>query len=314
MIDVAKQTGADAVKFQVFSAQTIAADTQDPRTIVRRGVFVKKDTKLIDLYRSNELPRSWLPKLADYAKKLGIIFLATPFDEQAVDQLEAVGVPMHKVASYEMQDVPLLRKIAATKKPILLSTGMAYLQDIAASLGVLKRAESGPVVLLHCRSIYPTPVDQVDLLAMEVMRKRFRLLVGFSDHTLGIGVPIAAASLGAVVVEKHFILNDGISTIDDKFSLTPQELKTMITAIREAQAALGSLIKKPTQAEVKEKLLVGRSLWVVEDIRRGEKFGLNNLKSLRPGIGLSPMLIDQVLGKRSKKDITKNSPLKRSYY
>ena len=130
MIDVANQAGADAVKFQVFSAETIAANTQDPRTIVRRGVLVKKDTKLIDLYRPNELPRSWLPKLADYAKKLGIIFLATPFDEQAVDQLEAVGVPIHKVASYEMQDVPLLRKIAATKKPILLSTGMADLNDM----------------------------------------------------------------------------------------------------------------------------------------------------------------------------------------
>jgi pseudaminic acid synthase len=314
MIDVATWAGADAVKFQVFSAGTIAVDTQDPRTIVRQGVFVNKNTKFIDLYRSNELPRTWLPTLSDYAKAKGIMFLATPFDELAVNQLEAVGVPMHKIASYEMQDVLLLRKIAATKKPILLSTGMAYLQDIAASLEVLKRAESGPVVLLHCRSMYPTPPDQVDLRAMEAMKRKFHLPVGFSDHTLGIGVPIAAAALGACVIEKHFKLDDGVQTVDSKFSLTPGQLEIMINGIREAQVALGTGKKTPTQAEKKEKLAGARSLWVVKTIRKGEKITHENVKSLRPGIGLSPMLIDQVLGKRSKKDIAKNSPLKRGYY
>lgn len=308
MIDVAKQAGADAVKFQVFSAGTIAADTQDPRTIVRRGVLVKKDTKLIDLYRPNELPRSWLPKLADYAKKLGIIFLATPFDEQAVDQLEAVGVPMHKVASYEMQDVPLLRKIATTKKPILLSTGMAYLQDIAGSLRVLKRAESGPIVLLHCRSIYPTPVDQVDLLAMEVMRRKFHLPVGFSDHTLGIGVPIAAVALNACVIEKHFMLDDGVRTVDNKFSLKPAELKLMVEAIRQADKARGKQQKRPTVLELKERRY-RRSLWIVKKVKRGEKFTPDNVKSLRPGLGLSPLKLDWVMGKSATMDLTSGTPL-----
>ncbi|MBI2010389.1 MAG: N-acetylneuraminate synthase family protein [Candidatus Chisholmbacteria bacterium] len=204
----------------------------------------------------------------------------------------------------------MLRKIAATKKPILLSTGMADLKDIAASLTVLRQAKSGPVILLHCRSTYPTSPQDVDLRAIETMRQRFKLPVGFSDHTLGIGVPTAAAALGAAVIEKHFYLDDGVHTVDDKFSLNPGELTTMVKWIKQAEAAVGKARKKPTPAELKERMW-RRSLWVVREIKAGELFSKESVKSLRPNLGLSPLYIDQVLGKRAKKNITKNTPLTR---
>lgn len=310
MIDVAAEAGVDAVKFQVFTAAKLAADTDDPRTLLRakeKRVFVEKDTKLIDLYRENELPRIWLPELAKYAQQKGLIFLATPFDSEAVDQLEAVEVPAYKVASYELLNVPLLRKIASKRKPIILSTGMATLGEIEFALQVVHPC---PTILLHCNSIYPTPPDQVNLCAMETMREAFpHCPIGFSDHSLGITVPLAAVALGAKVIEKHFFLDDNERALDDKFSLTPRELKLLVEGIRTVEQALGSSEKKPSPKEEWEKVQARSSLWVIKDIQKGEVFSEDNINSLRPGIGLSSQFYDVVIGKKAARNMKAQTPL-----
>lgn len=312
MVEVAAEAGADAVKFQLFKAEKIAVDTTDPRTIVRvseKAVFVDKDTKLIDIYKSNELPPEWIRPLAEHARKVGIMFLTAPFDIDSVDVLAAVNVPAYKIASPEMLDVPLLRKIAATKKPIILSTGMADIAEIKQSVGVLKRAGNDKIILLHCNSVYPTPPDEVNLKSIDKMRKSFNCPIGFSDHTLGIHIPIAAVARGACVVEKHFILDDGVKTIDAKFSLTPSELKMMVKTIHEVERALGKEIKKPSKTEMRERVQARRSLWIVKDIKKGEKITTKNAQSLRPGLGLSPIFYDKVMVRRAARNLKAGSPL-----
>lgn len=313
MIEMAASIGADAIKFQVFSADKIAADTDDPRTIVRadeKSIFVDKDTKLIDLYRENELPRSWLPELARYAKEHSIIFFATPFDEEAVDQLEEVNVPAYKIASYELLDVPLLRKIAATNKPIIISTGMANLGEIEFALKILQLEQPNKIIILHCNSTYPVPPENVNLRAMNTLRLAFpQCPIGFSDHSLGISIPLAAVVLGAKVIEKHFYLDDGIPTVDDQFSLTVNEFKKMVDDIRIIEKALGSSEKKPSQIEEKEKIQARRSLFVVKDIQPGEEINATNVECLRPGIGLSPQYYDLIMGKKASHHLAAGKPL-----
>lgn len=310
MIEVAAESGADAIKFQLFTAEKIAADTDDPRTIVRsaeKGVFVDKDTKLIDMYRAVELPREWLPELADFAKTQGILFLATPFDAEAVDLLEQIDAPAYKVASYELLDVPLLRKIASTKKPVILSTGMAILGEIEFSLQTL---QTNHAIILHCNSTYPVPPENVNLRAMETLSRAFpQCVIGFSDHSLGTCIPLAAAARGAKVIEKHFFLDDGVRTLDDKFSLTPAELKKLIQEIRSVEQALGTSEKKPSPLEEREKIQARRSLWIVKDIQEGELLTSQNIESLRPGIGLSPRYYDLVIGKKATHPLKAGHPL-----
>jgi len=306
MIRVAADSGADAVKFQLFKAEEIAADTNKVK--VNNKTFVKSKTKLTDLYKANELPRIWIPKLVDYAKKQEIEFLATPFDEEAVKLLQIAKVRAYKIASYEMLDVPLLRAVAKTKKPIILSTGMANLKEVEQAIDVIKKGGNSKIVLLHCRSTYPLPVDQVNLKSMEVMRERFKLQVGYSDHSLGINVPVTAVAMGARVIEKHFYLNDGVKTVDNKFSLKPTELKKMCARIRETETVMGKNKKIPTKPERRERKY-RRSLWVVSDIQKGEKFTNRNIKSLRPGLGLSPLEIDKVIGKKAIYNIRANTAL-----
>ncbi len=307
LIEAAAKSGADAVKFQLFTASQIAADTCDPRTIVRadeKAVFVDQDTKLIDLYRPNELPRQWLPDLAAYAKSQGILFMATPFDEEAVDQLEAVDAPAYKNGSYELLDVPLLRKMAKTQKPVILSTGMATLGDIESAIEIVKAAGNDQVILLHCTSTYPTPFEDVNLRAMMTMRRAHPSYpIGLSDHTLGISVAIGSAALEACVIEKHLMLDDGVSTIDDKFSLSPREFKAMVDGIRQVEKALGSYQKEPTHREEKEKLQARRSLWVTQDVKAGESFTKENIGVLRPGTGLSPLHYDLVMSSQARCDL-----------
>lgn len=310
MIEVAAECGADAVKFQVFKAEKIAANTNDPRTIVRadeKSVFVSKDTKLIDLYRENELPRSWLPELSRNAKEHSIIFFATPFDEEAVDQLEKINVPAYKVASYELLDVPLLRKIASTHKPVIISTGMANLGEIEFALKIL---QSEKVIILHCNSTYPVPAENVHLRALETLRFAFpNRVIGFSDHTLGIAIPLASVALGAKVIEKHFYLDDGVQTVDDQFSLSPAEFKKMVEGIRQIEKAIGSSEKKPSVIEEKEKVQARRSLWIVKNVEQGEEITALNVECLRPGIGLSPQYYDLIIGKKASRALSAGKPL-----
>ncbi|MBI2045814.1 MAG: pseudaminic acid synthase [Parcubacteria group bacterium] len=310
MIDVAAEARADAVKFQLFTAEKISADTDDPRTIVRTPTFVKKPTKLIDLYRENEFPREWLKELALYARAKKILFMATPFDNEAVDLLEAVGAPAHKVASYELLDVPLLRKIASTGKPVIVSTGAATLSEVEYAVDVLTKAGAKDIIILHCSSVYPTPPEHTNLKAMQTMQSVFpEHVIGYSDHTLGIAISITAVALGAKVIEKHFMLDDGVHTVDDKFSLNPSELKQMVSSIRMAEQSLGSSRKAPSVLEKNEKLKARRSLWVIRDIKKGEKLTEKNIASLRPALGLSPMFYDLVMVAKASRHLKKRKPL-----
>lgn len=310
MIDVAAEAGADAVKFQLFTAEKISADTDDSRTIVRTPTFVKKPTKLIDLYRENEFPREWLKELVSYAQTKEILFMATPFDNEAVDLLEAVGAPAYKVASYELLDVPLLRKIAVTRKPVIVSTGAATLSEVEYSVDVLTKAGAKDIIILHCSSVYPTPPEHTNLKAMQTMQHVFpEHVIGYSDHTLGIAIPITAVALGAKVIEKHFMLDDGVHTVDDKFSLNPTELKQMVSSIRAAEQSFGSSRKAPSALEKKEKLKARRSLWVIRDIKKGEKLNIKNIASLRPALGLSPVFYDTAIGAKATRSLKKGRPL-----
>jgi sialic acid synthase SpsE len=310
MIEVAAWAGADAIKFQLFSAEKIAADTDDPRTIVRadeKAVFVKKNSKLIDLYRPNELPRAWLPELSTHAKVHGIIFFASPFDEEAVDQLERISVPAYKIASYELLDVPLLRKVAATQKPVILSTGMANLGEIEFALHTLRRENA---IVLQCTSTYPAPPENVNLAALRTLQLAFpHCVIGFSDHSLGTAIPVAATALGAKVLEKHFFLDDGFHTVDDQFSLTPAAFKEMIAGIRTVEKALGSSAKRPSALEEREKIQARRSLWAIKEILSGEAITPQNVACLRPGIGLSPQHYDLIMGKKAIRPIRAQTPL-----
>lgn len=310
MIDVAAEVGADAIKFQVFSADKIAANTDDPRTIVRadeKSVFVTQDTRLIDLYRNNELPRAWLPELARYSKEKGIIFFATPFDEEAVDQLESVHVPAYKIASYELLDVPLLRKVAKTGKPVIISTGMADLGEIEFAVNTLNSPQT---IILHCNSTYPVPPENVNLRALETLRLAFPdQIIGFSDHSLGTAIPLAAVTLGAKVIEKHFYLRDGVKTVDDQFSLDYAAFKQMVADIRTIEKALGSSAKKPSQIEVCEKEQARRSLWVTKNVQIGEQLSPETVASLRPGIGLDARYYDLVMGKAATRPLKAGKPL-----
>lgn len=310
MIDVAADAGADAVKFQLFIAEKISADTDDSRTIVSTPTFVKKPTKLIDLYRENEFPRKWLKELVAYARAKKILFMATPFDNEAVDLLEGVGAPAHKVASYELLDVPLLRKIAGTRKPVIVSTGAATLGEVEYSIDVLTKAGAKDIVILHCSSVYPTPPEHTNLKAIQTLQSVFpEHIIGYSDHTLGIAIPITAVALGAKVIEKHFMLDDGVHTVDDKFSLTPAELAQMVSSIRMAEQSFGSSRKAPSILERNEKLKARRSLWVIKDIKKGEKLTEKNIASLRPALGLSPMFYDLAIGANASHSLKKGKPL-----
>lgn len=316
MIDTAKEAGADAVKFQVFSAKYCVADTDDPKTILKAKEypqFVKRDTKLIDFYKTLELPRRWLPSLAAHAKKRQIMFFATPADVSAVDQLERVSVPMYKIGSYEMQDVTLLEAVAKTGKPVIISTGMATVEEISASMRVLRNAGAKEIVLLHCRSTYPLPADKADLRIINTLKKGFRVPVGFSDHSVGVGVAVAAVVLGADVIEKHFRLDDGVAAADDTFALKPDELRLMVVSIRQAEVAIGAAKKVPTADERLERA-GRRSLWVIKKINKGEVFTKDHLRALQPATGISPLFLNKVIGKKSKQNISKNSPLKKSHF
>lgn len=307
LIDVAVEAGADAVKFQTFTADKIAARTDDEIMVL--GDEYDTADNLYDLYKGLELPREWQEELRDYAGEKGIIFLSTPFDYEAVDQLDKLDMPAFKVASYECVDIPFLRYIARKGKPILLSTGMANLGEIEEALEAIYNEGNRQVALLHCGISYPMPVEDVNLAAMDTMRQAFQLPVGYSDHTLGITVPISAAARGARVIEKHFTLDRNLPGPDHKFALEPDELKAMVVGIREAEAAIGSPIKRHVAVEEIHYRRGRRSIFAIRDIPAGTEITSEMIGVLRPGIGLKPKYYDLVIGRIARKDIKAHEPL-----
>lgn len=302
LIDIAAEAGADLVKFQTFNADRLVTAN------ARKADYQAQSTDAAEsqhaMIRRLELTRETHETLITHCNSRGIGFFSTAFDAQSVDLLAELGLERFKIPSGEITNLPYLRHIARYGKPVIMSTGMATLGEIEAGIDVLECAGVAreSITVLHCNTEYPTPMGDVNLRAMAGMRNAFGVAVGYSDHTLGIEVPIAAVALGATVIEKHFTLDRHLPGPDHKASLEPDELKAMVTAIRNIEQALGDGIKRPTASERKNKVVARRSLVAACPIRAGELFSASNLTTKRPGNGLSPMLWDEIIGRRAPRD------------
>ena len=307
-IKAMKDSGADAVKLQTYTPDTITIDCDNENFQIKQETLWDGKT-LHQLYREAYTPWEWQPKLKEIAEDLGLICFSSPFDKTAVDFLESMDVPAYKVASFEITDIPLIEYIASKGKPVIISTGIATLSDIEEAITVCKLKGNSQIALLKCTSAYPSPLEEVNLKTIPNLAETFRVVVGLSDHTSGISVPIAAASIGACIIEKHFILDRQLGGPDAAFSLEPEEFKAMVTAIREVEKALGE-ISYVLSEKVKRSRELCRSLFVVRDVKQGKEFTKENVKSIRPGFGLHPRYLFNIYGQKAKQNIKKGTPLK----
>ncbi len=310
-IHAMKESGADAVKLQTYTPDTMTIDCDNEYFQIKQGTLWDGKT-LYNLYKEAYTPWEWHHELKELAEKLGLVFFSTPFDKSAVDFLEGLDVKLYKVASFEITDIPLIEYIASKGKPMIISTGIATLSDIEDAINACKKMGNNDIALLKCTSAYPTPLEDVNLLTMPNMAETFGVTVGLSDHTLGISVPIAAVSLGAKIVEKHFILDRSLGGPDAAFSLEPDEFSRMVKAIREVERALGKVTYELTE-KMKKGREFSRSLFVVEDVKKGEVFTEKNIRSIRPGFGLHPEYTKKIIGKRARRDIKRGTPLRWEY-
>ncbi len=306
LIDVAAEAGADAVKFQTYSAETLYS-RKTPKFSYLEKTTTKDTWQLI---KDIELPREWQPDLQAWARKRGIMFFSTPFDYRAVDELDALGVPAFKIASFEIVDLPLISYAATKGRPMILSTGLATYEDIHDAVEACRRVGNRDIVLLQCASLYPAPPARINLRAMETMRRAFGVPVGLSDHTTGIHVAGAAVAMGACAVEKHFTLSRTLPGPDHPFAIEPGELKAMVRQIREVEAALGDGQKvgpAPEELEMHQK--ARRSLIAARTIAKGTRIERDMIAIKRPGFGIQPKLIDLVVGRIARVDIQEDSVL-----
>ena len=304
LVDAAAKAGADAVKFQTFKAENVVTTNAEKAEYQKETTGVKESQ--YEMIKKLELTEYDFKELADYAKEKDIAFLSSPFDKESVDLLDDINVPVFKVASGEITNFPLLRHVSGKDKPIILSTGMATLGEIEDALRVVRGAGVDDIVLLHCVTSYPAKMEDVNLRVIETLKHAFKLPVGFSDHTLGITVPIAAVSLGAVVVEKHFTLDKDLPGPDHKASLEPDELEEMVVAIRDVEKALGDGIKIPTKEEEEIKKVARRSVVAKIDIPKGTTVAEDMLDVKRPGTGITPKYMDIIVGKKAEENIRKD--------
>lgn len=302
-----KEAGADAVKLQTYTADTLTINCNNKYFRIKGGTLWDGKT-LYELYKEAYTPWDWHPKLQKVAKELGLIFFSTPFDRTAVDFLEKLNVPAFKVASFETNDTPLIEYIASKKKPVIISTGMSTFDEIKDAIKACKNQYNNKIALLKCTSAYPTLFNDVNLKTIPDMEKKFKTMIGLSDHTLGISVPTSAVALGVKIIEKHFILDRKLGGPDAEFSLEPQEFKAMIKSIREVEEAMGKVTYKLSQQILKSRKFQ-RSLFAVEDITKGEILTEKNVRSIRPGFGLSPKYFYDIIGKIAKRNIKKGIPL-----
>ncbi len=307
LVRAAVAAGADLIKIQTYTADTMTIDCdRDPFRIGKGTIW--EGRKLYDLYNEAFTPWDWQPRLRELALQLGSDLFSTPFDLTSVAFLENMGVPAYKVASFEVPDLNLLRAIGATRKPVIMSTGMATLAEIDEAVRTLRESGCPHIALLKCTSAYPAPPEEMNLRTIPHLAEAFGVPVGLSDHTLGIAVPVAAVALGACIIEKHFTLRRSDGGPDAAFSLEPDEFKAMVEAVRTAEKALGRVKYEVTEQEAASRVF-RRSLFVVEDVKAGERFTENNVRSIRPGHGLPPKYLDVVLGARASRDIARGTPL-----
>ena len=306
ILEASAAAGADAIKLQTYTADTLTIACANDYFQIKGTQWNGKT--LHELYQEAHTPWEWHAPLKVAADRLGLHFFSTPFDRSAVDFLDALGVPAFKVASFELVDVPLLREVARRGKPVIASTGMATLDEIAEAVDVVRAAGGRQLALLKCTSGYPASPDEMHLRTIPDLAARFNLPVGLSDHTLGTAVPVAAVSVGASIIEKHLTLSRADGGPDAAFSLEPSEFAAMVESVRTAERSLGEVHYGASPAEASSRIF-RRSLFVVEDVRAGDPFTDDNVRSIRPGHGLHPRHLDDVLTKRAARDITRGTPL-----
>ncbi len=304
-IKAAYESGADAIKIQTYTADTMTINCDREDFMVRGGLW--DGYKLYDLYKWAETPFEWHKELFEYARKIGITIFSTPFDESAVDLLESLNAPAYKIASFEATDLPLLRYIGKTRKPVIISTGMCSEGEIEEAISTLHDAGCKELVVLHCISSYPAPIEQANLLQIANLAKRFNVITGLSDHTLGTTASIAAVALGACVIEKHFILNRSEKGPDSEFSIEPHELKQLAEATKDAWLALGKVGFERQPAEAASKKF-RRSVYFIKNLKKDEIITEKHIRRIRPGMGLPPKYFDTLIGKRVKQDVTFGTP------
>ena len=311
IIRAAAEAGADAVKLQTYTPDTITLDCDNEYFQITQGT-IWDGTTLHKLYETAYTPWDWQPKLMKYAQSLGMECFSSPFDATAVDFMEKMNMPAYKVASFEINDIPLIRKIAKLGKPMIVATGIAYLEDIERALRVCREEGNEQVILLKCTSTYPSPYEDMNLKVIPNMAQVFDCITGLSDHSMGSAVAVASVALGAKMVEKHLTLSRADGGPDAAFSMEPAEFKRMVDEIRIAEKALGKVTYELTEQQ-KRSREDGRSLFVVKDIKTGEMFTEENVRSVRPAFGMHTMYYDEVLGQKAKIDLVKGTPMDWKY-
>jgi len=309
IVKLAAQNGADAIKLQTYTADTMTLDISEGEFFIKDSDSLWKGESLYKLYKKAYTPWEWHEPIFKKCKELGIIGFSTPFDSTSVDFLEKLDVPCHKIASFENIDLPLLKKVAQTGKPVIISSGMATLEELTESLETLRDNGCKDIVLLKCTSSYPATPESTNILTISDMQKRFPYCeIGLSDHTMGFGTSVASVALGATVIEKHFTVARADGGVDSAFSMEPQELKILAEETKNAWLSLGRVSYDRTKQEEKS-LVFRRSLYAVKDISAGEIISAENIRSIRPGLGLPPKYYEKLIGKKAKFDIKFGTPL-----
>lgn len=309
-VKAAKRAGADCIKLQTYTADTITLDSDKDDFIIKDTIWDGK--KLHTLYQEAYTPWEWHEQIFLAAKDEGLICFSSPFDKTAVDLLESLDSPAYKIASFEITDIPLIEYVASKGKPVIISTGIAQQEDIELALEACHRMGNYAIALLKCTSSYPAPIEEANMCMVKDLAERYNVISGLSDHTMGSTVPIVATVFGAKIIEKHFIIDRAIGGPDASFSMNEEEFTLMVKAVREAEKAIGEVDYTLTEKQAKGKDF-SRSLYIAEDIKEGEIFTEKNLRSVRPGFGLHPKYFNEIIGKKSNQDLDKGTPMKLNY-
>ena len=306
-IRAAKRSGADAIKIQTYTADTITLDSKKDFFKINQGTHWD-GMYLHDLYKEASLPWDWHAEIFRVAKEEGLVCFSSPFDHTAIDFLEELEAPIYKIASFEITDIPLIEYAASKGKPMIISTGIAEIEDIELAIETCKKAGNNDITILKCTSAYPADPKDANLLTIPDIKKRFDVKVGLSDHTMGIEGPVVATALGATVIEKHFILDKSIGGADAHFSLDENEFSAMVKAVRIAEQMMGKVDYKMTEKKKKSREF-SRSLFIVKDVKSGDKISLENIRSIRPGFGMHPRYLSSIIGKEFNQDIERGNPM-----
>jgi N-acetylneuraminate synthase len=308
IVEAAAESGAHALKIQTYTADTMTLDLEEGEFFISDPNSLWKGKSLHKLYQEAYTPWEWHKPIYDRARELGMVAFSTPFDETAVDFLEDLEVPCYKIASFENTDIPLIRKVGATGKPLIISTGMATVAELAESVDAAREAGCKDLVLLKCTSTYPATPENTNILTIPHLRELFGCEVGLSDHTMGVGVAVASVALGATVIEKHFTLARSDGGVDSAFSMEPDEMQALVVETERAWQALGKVSYGPTEAE-RQSLVFRRSLYITQDLEAGDMLTRDNVRAIRPGSGLPPKYLDTLVGMRVTRAVRRGTPL-----